>query len=87
MRRVLLALALGLAACAPASKGPTTNSTASAGAGSGAPRQICKEETVTGSNVPHTVCRTSEEADDEREAARTWHSAPHAAPPPASGGH
>jgi len=79
-------MALGFAACAPAAKGPTTNTTAS-GTDSGAAPKICREETTTGSNIPRMVCRTPEEADDQRDAARAWHSQPRTAPPPPANGH
>jgi hypothetical protein len=69
----MLASVLGLAACATGPHGSTANTAAAPEAGSGASRKVCKEETTTGSNVPRMVCRTQEQADDQRDAARNWH--------------
>lgn len=35
-------------------------------------RTICKEEKVTGTNITRTVCRSEEDAQIEREAAKSW---------------
>lgn len=35
-------------------------------------RTICKEEKVTGTNITRTVCRSKDDAQIEREAAKDW---------------
>jgi hypothetical protein len=35
---------------------------------------ICAEETATGTNINRVVCRTREQADDEKTTARDWRS-------------
>jgi len=71
MRRTVLAVALLLAACAaPAAQGTGAN-TAAAGSGAGSGSD-CHDETPTGTNIPHMVCRTPEQGQDERDAARRY---------------
>jgi hypothetical protein len=79
MRSVLLALVLGLAACASGPSATPNNSAAQAGSG-GKPRQICKEEATTGSNITHMVCRSPEQVDEDRDSAQTWRRQPTAVP-------
>lgn len=69
MRSVLF-LVVALAACA------TSSSSTPGKSASSEPRKICREETTTGSNISHTVCRTPEEAEAERRAAQSLHSDP-----------
>jgi len=71
MPRTVFAVALLLAACgAPTAQGTGAN-TAASGSGAGAETD-CHDETPTGTNIPHTVCRTPEQNQDERDAARRY---------------
>jgi hypothetical protein len=71
--RALLGTTLGtllsLAACASGSgQGPTSkNATAS---GKSEPTMICREEAPTGSLFTHTVCRSPEQVEDERNSGQ-----------------
>jgi hypothetical protein len=96
MRALLLATTLGaaliLAACVESSgQAPTSkNATAS---GKSEPRMICHEEASTGSMFTHTVCRSPEQVEDERNQSqdfvRRQRSGPRPDPsaPPSGGPH
>jgi hypothetical protein len=71
MRTLLLAAALGLSACA-GSQGQTANDP-----GNGA-RKVCTQETTTGTNINHVVCRTQQQTEDERKAAQDLAAPPRA---------
>ena len=90
MHRIVLAASLIIAsvfaACGGASA-PAPVSTASPGAGGGVEAGPgsdveCHEETKTGSSISHTVCRTKDQAADDRRGAQDMIDQAHASPPP-----
>lgn len=90
MHRIALAASLILASVSAACGGaaaPAPVSTASPGAGGGTevgpgPDTECHEETKTGSSISHTVCRTKDQAADDRRGAQDMMNQSHASPPP-----
>jgi ABC-type Fe3+-hydroxamate transport system substrate-binding protein len=75
MRALLLGITLGtalvLAACVGNSgQAPTSkNATAS---GKSEPRMVCHEEASTGSMFTHTVCRSPEQVEDDRNQSQEF---------------
>jgi len=92
MHRIVLAASLLIpsifAACGgSAAQGPAPVSAASPGAGGGVeagpgPDMECHEETKTGSSISHQVCRTKEQAADDRRGAQDMLNQPRPTPPP-----
>jgi hypothetical protein len=92
MHRIVLVASMLIApvfaACgSSAAQGPATASTASPGAGGGVEvgpgsDAECHEETKTGSSISHTVCRTKEQAADDRRGAQDMLNQSHPTPPP-----
>lgn len=73
MRRALVTAVLVLAACAASSpQGPTPHQASSRRSEADA-GLICRDETPTGTNFTHRVCRTPEEIEKQRqEAEELW---------------
>jgi hypothetical protein len=73
MRALLLGTTLGitlvLAACVSSSRQTSKNATAS---GRSEPHMICHEEASTGSMFTHTVCRSPEQVEDERNQSQEF---------------
>lgn len=67
MRGLLLVAVLVLTACG-GTQGPPASHTTSSGSGAGSD-MVCHEETPTGSSFSRTVCRTREQADEDRKGA------------------
>lgn len=76
MRPLILAAVLALAACGGASsKGTHARVTSNAWVDEDpdtGEELICQDEQTTGTNVTKVVCRTQDEIDQERSAARAW---------------
>jgi hypothetical protein len=66
-----LGAALSLVACAESSGQAPTSKNASA-SGKPEPRMVCHEEASTGSLFTHTVCRSPEQVQDERNQSQDF---------------
>jgi predicted small lipoprotein YifL len=74
MRALLLAAVLALAACgAPKGSHPRAPANASADDDPDTEEQlVCKDERTTGTNMSRVVCRTPDQIEQERAAAKVW---------------
>jgi hypothetical protein len=90
MQRIVLAASLliasVLAACGgSAAQAPASTASPAAGGGvaAGPGSDVeCHEETKTGSSISHTVCRSKDQAADDRRGAQDMMNQSHATPPP-----
>lgn len=86
MRSILLAGSLALSVlggCAASSNKPEAETAQS---GKGNPDMICHEESSTGSNISHTVCRPREVTEEDHDNAQRQLSRPQSHPSAPGGG-